>query len=535
MKITTRLTAVVLVLVMLLSMTACGCDHEFERATCEEPSTCSLCGETEGEPRGHKFKDATADEPKTCSRCGKTKGKPLGEDGKNDIDSNFDEVAPPVDEYFCIPATGEYSDGIMLPELGDATVTIMMSIDWTYLEANNNPDDPFAQYHATLIWRDVYADQNGDVKIVTIADDQQTEYLATQTASGTAPDLIPANYDLTYPKWSAAGLTDPINKYKDHIELDIKNPNDPSENLYNLDLMSKYFQWNGECHGAITLANVDRNYIVYNKTKFENAGQTDPLTLWERGEWNWTNFVKTAKAMTSGDDYGFTGWGLFPYFAPYPMASLNETTGKVTLNIDDTKYMRYMTEVYNLYQVDKAARCDGSLQQCFTLFPAGTDAMVQTTLSGYKRIVERAIRIDGDSFGIAPVPVFDPTGETESISTATLWAYSISAAAKNPVGAAAYIRLETLVTRNVEAAFEGETWYDKNLTDDEKAMIEATEDDPVCVEMIRGIGECYLGIIDRDIVPAMYYVETNNSVQAIFDAQKNALQAEIDDFNAMFE
>jgi len=445
------------------------------------------------------------------------------------------EVDPTVEGYFSLPASGEYSDGIMLPQLEDAHVTVMMSIDWSNLESTNNPDDPYAQYLATLMWRDVYASQEGDVEIITITEDKMTDYVATQTASGTAPDILPANYDLTYPKWSAAGLTESIEKYAGHLQLDAKNPNNPEEDLYNHELMDKYFQWGGESHGAITLADVDRNFIVYNKTKFERAGQTDPLTLWEKGEWNWTNFVKTAKAMTNDTDFGFTGWALFPYFAPYPMAALDQETGKVTLSIDDTKYMRYMTEVYNLYQTEKAARCDYSLQSWSTLFPAGTDAMVQTTAAGYKRIVEAATRMEGDTFGIAPVPVFDPTGETESIATATLWAYSIAAAAENPIGAATYIRLETLVSRNVQATLKGNTWLDKNLTEAEKAMMEEVKDDPVCVEMIRGIGDCYLGIVDAQIVPAMYYVATQESVQAIFDSQKSALQAQFDEFNATVE
>ncbi len=437
------------------------------------------------------------------------------------------------DQYFTVMANGEYSDGIMLPELDDATVSVMMSIDWAYLESNNNEDDPFAQYLATLIWRDAYAAQGGDVTIVTISDEQQTDYVATQTASGTAPDILPANYDLTYPRWNAAGLTASIEKFADYLQLDAKNPNNPEEDLYNHQLMDTYFQWGGESHGAITLDEVDKNYLVYNKTKFEQAGQATPLELWQDGKWTWTQFVKTCKAMTTGDEYGFTGWALFPYFAPYTMAGLNQEDGTVTLNIDDPKYMLYMTEVYNLYQEEGAARRDQNLQQWSSTFPMGIDAMCQTTLAGYKRIVEAAKKIDGDTFGIAPVPAFDPNGDTTGIPTATLWAYSISAAAENPVGAAAYIRLETLVSRNVAASKEGTTWLDLNLTEDELAMIEEIKDEPVSVEMIRGIGDCYLGIIDAQIVPPIYYQANDTSVQAVFDAQKNALQAEFDEFNEM--
>ncbi len=443
------------------------------------------------------------------------------------------EADPNADGYFHIPVTGDYSDGILLPDLDNATVTVMMSIDWSYLESNNNPDDPFAQYISTLMWREAYAAQAGDVEIVTISDEQMTDYLATQTASGTAPDIIPAN-GMTYPRWNASGLTQSVEKYADYLQLDAQNPNNPDENLYNLEMMENYYQWGGESHGAITLAEVDRVYTVYNKTKFEAVGEKNPLQLWQEGNWNWTQFVKSAKALTNDRDYGFTGWGLFPYNAPYPMAKLDDD-GKVALAIDDAKYMRYMTEVYNLYQTEKAARCDWALQDWDKLFPAGTDAMVFTTKARYQQIVERSRRMEGDSFGIAPIPAFDPTGETVGIADADLWAYSISAAAKNPIGAATYIRLETLVTRNVQAALEGTTWYDKYLTDEEKDMMEAIKNDPVCVDMIIGIGNCYLGIVDANIVPAMYYVETQESVQAIFDAQKNALQAEFDEFNNTVE
>ena len=52
--------------------------HEWKRATCTEPETCNLCGETRGEPLGHDWKEATCETPKTCARCGETEGDPLG-------------------------------------------------------------------------------------------------------------------------------------------------------------------------------------------------------------------------------------------------------------------------------------------------------------------------------------------------------------------------------------------------------------------------------------------------------------------------
>ncbi len=439
---------------------------------------------------------------------------------------------PTDPDYFSIAATGDYSDGIMLPQLEDVNVSVMMSIDWNYLESNNDPSDPFAQYQATLIWRNAYP--GGDVSITTITEEQMTEYLATQTASGTAPDIIPCNRT-TYPQWNAAGLTASMEQYRDYLQLDAMDPTDPQRPLYNRDLMEQLYQWGGEIHGLVTLDEPDRQYIVFNKTKFENAGVKNPLEQWQDGEWTWTNFVKTAKALTSDEDFGFTGWGLFPYLAPYPMARINEE-GKAELTIDEPNYMRYMTEVYNFYQVEGAGRnTNDDLQKWGTLFPAGTDAMVMTSLSRYQSIKTQAAKIQGDEFGVAPIFVFDPTGEEKPIFPVETWAYSISSASKNPVGAAAYIRLETLVSRNIAKSLEGQTWFDQNLTDEEKAMIEETKDDPILNEIILGIGNCYLGIIDAYIVPEIYYGETQNTVQAIFDAQKSALQAQFDEFNEMID
>ncbi|MCM1046374.1 MAG: hypothetical protein NC417_12765 [Candidatus Gastranaerophilales bacterium] len=50
------------------------CTHTWSKATCTEPKTCSLCGETEGAALGHQWVEATFAEPKTCSLCGETEG-----------------------------------------------------------------------------------------------------------------------------------------------------------------------------------------------------------------------------------------------------------------------------------------------------------------------------------------------------------------------------------------------------------------------------------------------------------------------------
>ena len=105
-----RVLSVILVLLILVSLTACSmlphidnsekesadvltetaattveqneevtevCEHQWIEATCTEPKTCNLCGITEGEPLGHDFAPATVDFPKKCKVCGLEEGEAI--------------------------------------------------------------------------------------------------------------------------------------------------------------------------------------------------------------------------------------------------------------------------------------------------------------------------------------------------------------------------------------------------------------------------------------------------------------------------
>lgn len=75
-----RIIALALVLAMVLTFAACGCKHEWLAATCENPKTCELCGETEGEAKGHSMVAATCEEAEHCENCSYKNGEALGHD-----------------------------------------------------------------------------------------------------------------------------------------------------------------------------------------------------------------------------------------------------------------------------------------------------------------------------------------------------------------------------------------------------------------------------------------------------------------------
>ena len=69
-----RILAVLFVIILAFMLSGCCLKHDMQPATCTEPSTCSKCGKTEGEPLGHTEVIDEAVEP-TCTETGLTEGK----------------------------------------------------------------------------------------------------------------------------------------------------------------------------------------------------------------------------------------------------------------------------------------------------------------------------------------------------------------------------------------------------------------------------------------------------------------------------
>ena len=66
------------ILTVTIIMTGCGCNHEWEEATCLTPQTCALCGRQEGSVTAHSWKEANCTDAKTCEVCQATEGEPRG-------------------------------------------------------------------------------------------------------------------------------------------------------------------------------------------------------------------------------------------------------------------------------------------------------------------------------------------------------------------------------------------------------------------------------------------------------------------------
>lgn len=97
------------VLVFVLFRMHVLCLHEWSEPTCENPSTCAICGDTSGEALGHDWADATCVVASTCATCGETDGEPLG----HEADESAWEVA---EKATCVEPGEEFAPCVLCSE-----------------------------------------------------------------------------------------------------------------------------------------------------------------------------------------------------------------------------------------------------------------------------------------------------------------------------------------------------------------------------------------------------------------------------------
>ena len=112
---TLRISSLAFSALLLVSLTGCFHKHTFADATCTEPKTCTVCGETEGEPLGHTC------EIGTCKQCGEFQNSDLWKKITDYIDKADQSITVETtmignssDPYFSIVNSQKYVDGAQL-------------------------------------------------------------------------------------------------------------------------------------------------------------------------------------------------------------------------------------------------------------------------------------------------------------------------------------------------------------------------------------------------------------------------------------
>ncbi len=132
-----------------------------------------------------------------------------------------------------------------------------------------------------------------DLKPMVIPLEQQTTRIISMIASGSPPDIIETQkLPGWYPRMCKEGTFVAINDYVDFTDMLWK---DEVETMSNYMLGDKYY--------ALSLGAYSPVEMIYNKKLIREAGLTDPIELYKKGEWTWTKYEEYI-ANLSGDMNG---------------------------------------------------------------------------------------------------------------------------------------------------------------------------------------------------------------------------------------
>lgn len=163
------------------------------------------------------------------------------------------------------------------------------------------------------------ADFANNVFVTTnVAYGERYDKLGAMVASGDSPDIF--QFEIGYFPLSAyMNMFQPIDGIVDTTTEDWSKYRDVMD----------HFMWGGK--NWCPIVDINPSYVLfYRRSVCEDAGISDPKTLYDNGEWTWDEFLKMADTFQKSGDNKFSidGWNIADYFLG--------TTGKAMIEIDDS-------------------------------------------------------------------------------------------------------------------------------------------------------------------------------------------------------
>lgn len=266
---------------------------------------------------------------------------------------------------------------------------------------------------------------NPDIKVnleITVSDGLPTKIL-TALQSGSPPDLIEAQHGWVAPYAQAdlvLPLDDVIQDRSDYVPASLD-----------------YVTWDGKLWGIPY--RIETHGIIYNKGMFRDAGlnpDNPPET--------WTELVEAAKALTSGDRYGFaiTGGGEFgnTVFRSLPFIWMNggsiisDDMTRATVNEPEAvEAVKFYTDMYTELGVSPPSTLQNDGTANRRLFIAETVAAYQSGQFDINSIRNENADID---IGVMMIP--HPEGK-ETAAILGGWSFIVPRDAANPEDAKKFV------------------------------------------------------------------------------------------------
>ena len=258
------------------------CTHNWKDATCTEPKTCTICGDTDGSALGHDWNAATCTAPKTCKTCGATDGDKLPH--------TFDQEK--VDPKYLV-SEGVYCKSCKCGEKGTETFTVKAE------EPEDKPEDKPEEKpedKPVVNFKDVPSNAFYYDPVLWAVENGVTTGTSATTFS---PDEVCTRGQVVTFLWRAAGQPEP------------KNTTNPFTDVKEGDFFYKAVLWAVE--NKVTTGTGDGTTFA----PYENCNRGQIVTFLSR--------AKGGKATTSTNPFKDVAAGAF-YYNPVLWAVENGIT-----------------------------------------------------------------------------------------------------------------------------------------------------------------------------------------------------------------
>ena len=346
------------------------------------------------------------------------------------------------------------ADGITLNNLPESLDNPDISIVYWYnpeqykydTSKNENVYDPILE--AIPVFEEKYG---GKVNVIYSSWGEMLSTVVALQKSGEAPDLFEV-YDETMYSTILSGVAGPVDDYVSDVDY----------NYYDVD--RDLFSWEGNTY-AIPLKPY-AFYIMFNRDLFDLEGLKAPDELYAEGNWNWTTFAQSCKALTKTMDGAVTqlGYGSyedtilsFMYANGGSLLDIDTKEGTVKNNLNAVETQDTLTYLSGL----KDSIVYGN--DMWGWFDNGTMGMIR----GHEYPVDFPFEV-----GMVPFP----TGDDYEGKNLVVYpqGMGIPTGALNPQGAVAFMRvvneLQKAVGDKKEANRIGQENYDMIYADEVKMV-----------------------------------------------------------------
>lgn len=324
--------------------------------------------------------------------------------------------------------------------------------------SGNGTDFMRAFDRAKDMWEE---DTGGEVELIHNNNDWNSRYtkLTTLIATGEQVDVY-WSYFMDCPTLAIKNVFLPIDKYLEETDQ------------IDLEMSKKAFQFQGKTYAMATKYNYQTMVIIFNKTLFENNGETTPLEHYKAGNWTWDTFRQTCINMTQDqnndgvtDQYGFGTW-LHHLFLP--TAGLTDyIDDDLKLTVDNPLFAKTAQFIQQCGFQDKSFV--PGIWDSGDYFLGGNLAMLGERPSYIRTYMEQGL---ADELDFAPFPQ-DPDNTSDVKYTAWVEGLSILSTTANADASAKFLKdywAPAAADAEELKAQESEVW--EGYTDEQKELLE---------------------------------------------------------------